>query len=383
MLNQKNSNVCLQGFGYRNWLRMVVIGFCILTAGILFLGAILAHGEIDLADVPMFTKINPPPPNLMLLLDDSGSMTFEILVRGSYDGEFPNPDYSPTEGFSYVFDNMGDGYNLSGSWRQMDQETRKYWRSQFHEVNAVYYNPNVVYEPWPSYGGKTFPAADKDMPLVHPLQTKNLDLDKRSFTVGDLTVPWAHYFVKSSDEVVYLVVMQNGTISYYTFTTDLEEIPNDKIETVIPVSVPPADIARTYDEARQNFANWFTYGRRREFVAKAAIARTINELDGVRVGILGINDRIIAPLKPVKAGIDGQFKDETDALIATLYQYKSSGGTPLKEGLRAVGEYYKKMTATCWAKKVMCLIRPMAGPASSRLRSLSPTGTTVIRVTNR
>ena len=52
--------------------------------------------------------------------------------------------------------------------------------------------------------------------------------------------------------------------------------------------------------------------------------------------------RIIAPLKPVKAVIGGQFKDETDALIATLYQYKSGGGTPLKEGLRAVGEYYKK-----------------------------------------
>jgi type IV pilus assembly protein PilY1 len=136
--------------------------------------------------------------------------------------------------------------------------------------------------------------------------------------------------------------MEKGSISYYKFTTDLKDIPNDKIEAVFPVTDPPADIARTYDEARQNFANWFTYHRRREFVAKAAIARTIHKLDGVRVGILGINDRIIAPLEPVKAVIGGQFEDETDALIATLYQYKSSGGTPLKEGLRTVGEYYKK-----------------------------------------
>jgi len=167
------------------------------------------------------------------LLDDSGSMTFEILVKGEYDGQFPNPDPETTdkEGFCYVFDNMGDGYNYSESWRQMDAETRKYWRSQWHEVNAVYYNPNVDYEPWPSHAKKTFPAADKDKPLVHPLQTKKLDLHKTSFTVdldeggdgtidGTLEVPWAHYFVRALDDTVYLVIMEEGDISYYTFTTD-------------------------------------------------------------------------------------------------------------------------------------------------------------------
>jgi hypothetical protein len=61
----------------------------VLTAAVLFFGALLAHGAdggIDLADAPLFTKINPPPTNLMMLLDDSGSMTFEILVKGLYDG---------------------------------------------------------------------------------------------------------------------------------------------------------------------------------------------------------------------------------------------------------------------------------------------------------
>jgi hypothetical protein len=175
MLNQYQSNAYRQRLGYRNWLRMAVIGFCVLTTGILFLGAILAHGDIDLADEPMFTKINPPPFNLMVLLDDSGSMTYEILVRGRYDGQFPNPDYSSTQGFCYVFDNMGDGYNLTDSYRQMKEADRRFWRSQWHVTNAMYYNPRVVYEPWPGYGTTIFPNANKDTPRVHPLQTKVLD----------------------------------------------------------------------------------------------------------------------------------------------------------------------------------------------------------------
>ncbi|MEJ2219286.1 MAG: PilX N-terminal domain-containing pilus assembly protein, partial [Desulfobacterales bacterium] len=353
MVNPDNVSTYPHRLKSGHGLRVLIMGFCILTAAVLFFGALPADGEVDLADAPLFTTINPPPTNLMILQDDSGSMTFEILFRGGYDGQFPNPDGSSTEGFCYVFDDMGDGYNYSENWRSMGKQGRKYWRSQWHEVNAIYYNPNVAYEPWPGHQNKTFSAADPDDPLVHPLKTQTLDLDKESFSVdidndgdgnadGKLKIPWAHYFVKFPDDPdPYLVVMQDGVISYYTFTTDLGIIPNDKIEMVTSAPVPSADIDLTYEAARQNFANWFTYGRRREFVAKAAIARVIKDLDGVRVGILGINSKLIVPLSPVKAVIGGEFKDQTDEVIETLYEYKSGGGTPLKTGLRKVGEYFR------------------------------------------
>ncbi|MGW8300686.1 MAG: PilC/PilY family type IV pilus protein [Desulfobacterales bacterium] len=353
MFNPNDMNTYLQRLRSGHGLRVLVIGFCVLTAALLFFGALLAHGEVDLADAPLFTKINPPPTNLMILLDDSGSMTFEILVRGAYDGEFPNPAYSSTQGFAYVFDDMGDGYNLSGDWRQMDDETRKYWRSQWHEINAVYYNPAVVYEPWPSYAGKTFPPADMKKPLVHPLKSKTLDLTKKAFTVDGLTVPWSHYFVKADNGTVYLVIIDvkgTPTSQYYIFTTDGGTAPNDKVETFTLVT-PPGDIVRDPAEDLQNFVNWFSYHRRREFVAKAAIARVLKELDGVRVGILGINEQVIEPLKPVKAVISGEFKDETDGIIETLYGYKSGGGTPLKHGLEKVGEYYRKNNGNLEGKK--------------------------------
>ena len=362
MFNPNDMNAYLQRLRSGHGLRALVIGFCVLTAAILFFGALMAHGGVDLADAPLFTKINPPPTNLMMLLDDSGSMTFEVLVKGNYDGYFPPiyPDGDFMKGFCYVFD---DKYTYTDEWRYLRAEGRKYWRSQWHEVNAVYYNPKVVYEPWPSHAKKTFLPADTDKPLYHPLKTTTLDLDKESFKVdlddngdgtvdGTLTVPWAHYFVRAPNNTDYLVIMEKGDISFYTFDRDEGSIPNDKIVAATPVSVPPPEINdQTYDEARQNFANWFTYHRRREFVAKAAIARVIKELDGVRVGILGINNRLILPLNPVKAVIGGEFKDKTDTILEALYAYESEGGTPLKRGLRKIGEYYRKNDGKLEGKK--------------------------------
>jgi len=45
---------------------------------------------IDLSDIPVFTRIVPPPANIMLVLDDSGSMNFDILVR-KVTTQFPQP----------------------------------------------------------------------------------------------------------------------------------------------------------------------------------------------------------------------------------------------------------------------------------------------------
>ena len=316
-----------------------------LMAAFLLLGAQAVWADVELADEPLLTKVNPPPTNLMILQDDSGSMTYEILVKGQYEGQFPNPDSTSTRGYCYVFDDMGEGYNYTDEYRYLGEKGRKYWRSQWHAVNVVYYNPDVTYAPWPSHAGQTFLPADTEKPRVHPLRSITLDLDKRAFKVGKVTIPWAHYFIQSTDGRYFLVILDgdNQVNQYYTFTTDGGSAPLDKIESLTLEPDPPADIYRDFDSDRQNFANWFTYHRRREFVAKAAIARVMTDpgLTDVRMGILGINKKVIVPLKPVRAVISGEFKDETDALVENLYAYVSRGGTPLKQGLEKIGQYYQ------------------------------------------
>ena len=305
---------------------------------------------MDLADEPMMAQIKAAPANIMIVLDDSGSMTFEVLVPGYYDGKFPNPDEDDEDGYSYIYDYLGDNA-YTDSLRYMESEGRKYWKSQFFVENVMYYNPGTIYEPWPDYPGQTFPPADMETPKPHPMKkvTTALDLDAESYTIvleggPNLAIKHAHYFVKDLSDEVWLVVI-DGTataIKYYR-VTEFEGAGMAEKVNKVREETPPSEIitGRTYPEERQNFANWFTYYRRREYVAKSAIARVINNLRGVRVGILGINGKIIVPLKPLGVWKSGVYADKRDELLDELYDYDSNGGTPLREGLNDVGKYYK------------------------------------------
>ncbi len=331
--------------------RPLVIVFLIMLLTTIGISAVPARAAMDLADTPMMSKIQPAPANIMILLDDSGSMTFEILAAGYYDGRFPNPAQDEENGYCYIFDYLGDNA-YQDALRYMGTEGRKYWKSQYFRENVMYYNPATTYEPWPGYPGQDFEDASTTMPLPHPLKANvtPLNLDATSFSVnlsggGTLNVKHAHYFVRADNDDVYLVVLDGGAtpIDYYKVTAITGSEMLEKITEVELDGNPPTEVRapRAYADERQNFANWFTYGRRREYVAKSALAQVIKSLNGVRVGILGINGKIIVPLKSVGVWKNGNYLDETGALLGKLYAYDSNGGTPLREGLKDVGTYLK------------------------------------------
>jgi type IV pilus assembly protein PilY1 len=331
----------------------------VVCTALVILSSPPGNAAIDLSDTPMFARVQPPPANIMFLLDDSGSMNFEILVTGQYDGSFPNPDKSAADlatdphGFCYLFDDVGDNaYKPSSQpdW-YAGPEGRKLWQTQFYQTNAMYYNPNVTYTPWPSYDSVEFKNADKDTPRSHPVNgSYTLSLEGTSYTVGTVNVPHSRYVVYSAiDSKHYLVVLDKASSSkkYYTFTVTGSGLAA-KISALTSVSSPPNDgfPVRSYEQERQNFANWFTYYRRREFVAKNALANVITGLEQVRVGIYGINKKVVQPLADVKVTQGLTLSDSTNTLLGLLYPYTSGGGTPLKAGLKTIGNYFKDNTGT-------------------------------------
>jgi len=107
----------------------------------------------DLSSVPLSTIKRAAPPNIMFLLDDSGSMDWEFLTTEN-DGKFQTKQY--------VFDNPGD--NVFADSTILNEKDRMKWKSQWSGYNRLYYDSGVDYEPWP-----TLNDADLDLPRSHPI----------------------------------------------------------------------------------------------------------------------------------------------------------------------------------------------------------------------
>ena len=163
-----------------------------------------------------------------------------------------------------------------------------------------------------------------------------------------------HYYVRSEDGYVYLVNLNHATseIEYYKVYPKVYPInpSDDKREMVTAgmlhrVTTPPADIVtgRLYADECQNFANWYSFYRRRELTAKNAIANVIDKMEGVFTGLIYINnDSKDQRALPVGVKLDSGLEDETDTLLANLYGYVfEQKGTPLRSGFQKAGRFYQ------------------------------------------
>ncbi|MBL8269238.1 MAG: hypothetical protein JNL55_22790, partial [Steroidobacter sp.] len=197
-----------------------------IAAAMLFATAAPAT-TIGLTDTPLFLSAGAQP-NLIMAIDDSGSMDFEVLFPGN-DGaawwrsgdssgctttdnnkftgcranstgtgdvyasgelNFNNSGNSGTawKKYAYLFPN-GTGGN-TGARRRTGDDTNDHFgippipdyawaRSSAH--NAAYFNPQVTYDPWVNGGGYTFsnatPTATRFDPVFESTVTINLTQD--------------------------------------------------------------------------------------------------------------------------------------------------------------------------------------------------------------
>jgi hypothetical protein len=57
---------------------------------------------LEIADIPLEVRRLSAPANIMVVLDDSGSMDWEILIPKFYNGTYQDASYYA---YGYVFDN--------------------------------------------------------------------------------------------------------------------------------------------------------------------------------------------------------------------------------------------------------------------------------------
>ncbi len=305
-----------------------------------------APGTISSNPLYLSTAVEP---NVFFLTDDSGSMDWAVMTSES-DGLFYLGGYAyyythpaaendwyyivPTE--EYLTSSKGVAAPAAGVWRA--------WYSGY---NKMYYNPSATYLPWPgkdsasvAYGNSS-PTAARYNPYSSSVGTTNLTTNTSYSTnygaqtsLGSFTVtnfyPARYYtwtdsngngVVDASD--AHTLVEIRSTTPTYTGSTSRTDC----------ASAPSC----TYAEEIQNFANWFTYYRKREYSAKNAVSTVITNTTFARMGYATINNN--GNLKTKVATMTSSTNKNT--LLGKVFQTDSTGGTPLTQNLKKVGRYYE------------------------------------------
>ena len=307
-----------------------------------------------LSNVPLFL-ITGVDPNVVFLTDDSGSMDWEVMTTDADSGGIftgTQPDGTSPAGSGSVkhrdSDNDGDadcsfgsgtfeGYlyivefgtntytdNSNDCNTADDQE----WRIRNSDFNPLYFDPAKTYKPWSGVNLAGVPFTDititnaPDDPF-DPHEYINL-------TQHDANWRGATSSRGTSD--------RDGDGSpdgfrYYTWVdTDGDGLFDNGEET--EHLIKNADAA-----TQQNFANWFSYHRSREFVAKYALSKSVDNLVGTRVGYGTINNNDSVKKTVASMNLDPASGNKK-LLFDQVYDTRSSGGTPLRQNLRNMGRYY-------------------------------------------
>lgn len=281
----------------------------------LLCGVLLASGTaqaaIDIASAPLETG-STVDPNILFLLDDSGSMLQGMMPENLEDNASVSDSCSKNThaGMSMCY------YNTTG---------RAYLASSY--LNKLYYDPAITY-PVPSkadgstFGPATFTAAKVDG-YVSGSTTVNLSSGYRAIMAsGSVGTGAKTVFAISPGGVA-------GAAFYYTYTSGcINSVYSDSCYTQKSLSG---------GAEQQNFANWYSYHRTRLLAAKAGIGSAFHQQStAMRVGYGSINEM------GSKVGVRQFSGTNRTAFFNWLYTLPpDSGGTPLRTALTAAGNYFK------------------------------------------
>lgn len=305
---------------------------------------------VTLSEKPLDAAYRPAPPVVMFVFDDSTSMDWELMTPESDGVIKPGNDKR-----HYIFNEL----KLYNAWQfnssYLSNDEKNIWKIQWSGYNAIYYSPFITYDPWPDPSGVgTLPNADMDNPYTDPISSNprtTIDLSDNFSSLGEIDIKNSHYYLAhvSENEAgvkvysdIYLVnLVSSETREYYRVTDNNGDGYVNWNELAYVTSLPESyDLTLTPAEDLQNFANWFTYYRKRVLSAKASVSKTIARIDNIYIGFYSINGELQVTASAVK--ILNQ-TDQTQNLLTSLYELDITidHGTPLRNGLATVGEYYR------------------------------------------
>jgi type IV pilus assembly protein PilY1 len=331
------------------------------------INAVATAAPLSLSKTPLYLG-GGVEPNIMFILDDSGSMVFEVTPDDlAFPGSsyaallFPSPDSVYGSGTPYpsysktllevatVDDN--DAYNAT---------------TRSPQFNSTYYDPSVTYRPWVKEDGTLYPDANPSCAWHNPENTGSCPSGDVNSVARDLTTSNDNYNnnrwrdcnssgscstttnYKSFWPATYF--WHNGGSQWnwnnYTRVEIRSSTPNYSGHNRSNRDDCGGDGVCSYDQEIQNFANWYTYYRSRILTARASIGRAFVDQSKKRIGYGTIN-KGSSDVDGISTGtiIDGvrDFETSREDFFDNLYGRDIPAlGTPLREALDDVGQYYSR-----------------------------------------
>jgi type IV pilus assembly protein PilY1 len=309
-----------------------------LRVGITLAGALAMAGGVqaaltDLAPVPLITS-SPQivKPNLMFVLDDSGSMAWshmpDTVQNFAQDG-------SGTAKYGYVSS----------------------------QCNGVYYNPTRVYRPPVSVAANGavgfYPDSSFTAAWVNGFNTGagtvNLSTSFQAWTNSTTTntsvgtprtaAPAYYYRYKGSQTTPSQRNYLDTSSTFYNECVSLVgSATGSAVFDLVAVSATSgtAGVGPGVDE-RTNFANWYSYYRTRMLMMKTATGGAFAGIDDkFRVGYMSINNNVSNAFRNIADFAATQKYD----WYTSLYGATPTNSTPLREALSNAGRIYANKIST-------------------------------------
>ncbi|MEQ8857693.1 MAG: PilC/PilY family type IV pilus protein [Pseudomonadales bacterium] len=331
----------------------------------------------NLSNVPLEQSTSVSP-NVLVMMDDSGSMDWNVSVRGADDNGGFVVDNDPiatsnerSTTYYYLWDLdtniFGDtstngritpaDYNptvagLTGLQNDNNTDNNQYgvWRVRNAQYNRLYYNPEVHYTPWIGLDNQNNDFADANPVAVRldprdPFDTFNI-MNNHTYRSDNIPRWQTNGNREDQNHTIYIP-------HYYSTTATAPLAWNDPhtLVEIRPGNAPfdggpgredcaaddgdPLDC--TYAQEIQNFANFFQYYRTREYAAKNGLGKVISQVQDVRVGYETINDNRTEEMAEMN---DLYSEGNKLALMDEIYRTNSGGGTPLRRALDRAGDLF-------------------------------------------
>ena len=291
-----------------------------LLAWLMPLLALLAPGLLrnataapaDISSLPLGTvSTQKAKPNLMFVLDNSGSMAW---------------DYMP------------DDLNTNGG--ETADVTYGYFSSQ---CNGVAYNPAITYTPPIKADGTYYAAASFSSAKIDGYSSSSGTVNLGSSNIN-YTSDWIslvhrnYYYVYKSPGIqpaMNWTYASNGSVdnntNFYRECMD-NSVGQNVFAQVLLSSLTTAQ--------KQNYANWFSYYRTRRLMMRSASGPAFQQLGSdFRVGFTKISDTTADPNNGFLNVSDFDAAQKT-LFFDRLYATTGDSWTPLRGALSKVGRYY-------------------------------------------